>query len=646
MQLNIIDIAIIIIYLAASIVIGFWISKRASKDINSYFLGGNTIPWWFLGVSNASGMFDIAGTMLLVYWLAVYGMKSMWLPWLWPVFNQIFLMVYLSSWLRRSNVMTGAEWIKTRFGTDKGANLSHIVVVIFALIGVIGFLSYGFKGIGKFALAFLPPLVTNPETLLKYPQINANLYALILMGITTIYVVKGGMFSVVITEVLQYTILSISSIAIGIIAMYNVSPDMINSVIPDGWKNIFFGSTVDLNWTSVTAAASSKVHAFSDWIKTDGYSMFGLFFGMLLFKGIFVAAAGPAPNYDMQRVLSTRNPKEASKMSSLVNVVLNPTRYFMIAGLTVLALTNFNALYKSSITSPDFETILPEVMANYIPVGLLGFLMAGLLAAFMSNFAATVNAAPAYIVNDIYKRFINPNAHPKKYVRMSYITSILVVIVGIAVGFAIESINNVVLWITGALWGGYTASNVLKWYWWRFNGYGYFWGMVSGIAAAVLVPVLNQFHMIDFLVNWPLSSNLGMNAFPFIFILSILGCFLGTLLTPAENDKILMKFYKTVKPWGFWKPIREKVLLENPNFVPNRNFKRDMFNILVGMVWQITLMAAPVFLVLREYTSLITTVVIMIVTSAILKYTWWDKLSEMDGEEVAEIKPILEQEPA
>jgi SSS family solute:Na+ symporter len=646
MQLSIIDIGIIIIYLVTSIIIGFWISKRASKDINSYFLGGNTIPWWFLGVSNASGMFDIAGTMLLVYWLAVYGMKSMWLPWLWPVFNQIFLMVYLSSWLRRSNVMTGAEWIKTRFGTDKGANLSHIVVVVFALIGVIGFLSYGFKGIGKFALAFLPPLVTNPETLLKYPQINANLYALILMGITTIYVVKGGMFSVVITEVLQYTILSISSIAIGIIAMYHVSPDMINSVLPDGWKNIFFGATVDLNWSSVTSAAATKVHAFSEWIKTDGYSMFGLFFGMLLFKGIFVAAAGPAPNYDMQRILSTRNPKEASKMSSLVNVVLNPTRYFMIAGLTVLALANFDTLYKSSIVKPDFETILPEVMANYIPVGLLGFLMAGLLAAFMSNFAATVNAAPAYIVNDIYKRFINPNAHPKKYVRLSYITSIAVVIVGIAVGFAIESINNVVLWITGALWGGYTASNVLKWYWWRFNGYGYFWGMVSGIAAAVLVPVLNQFHMIDFLVNWPLSSNLGMNAFPFIFLLSIIGCYLGTLLTPAENDEILIKFYKTVKPWGFWKPIREKVLLANPKFVPNKNFRRDMFNVLVGMVWQITLMAAPVFLVLREYSSLIISVVIMIVTSAILKYTWWDKLSEMDEEVAAEIKPVLEQEPA
>jgi Na+/proline symporter len=141
--------------------------------------------------------------MLLVYWLALYGLKSVWIPWVWPVFNQIFLMVYISSWLRRSNVMTGAEWIRTRFGNGLGANLSHIVVVIFALVSVIGFLSYGFKGIGKFTTSFLPPLVSSVEMLAKHPQINENLYALILMAITTFYVVKGGMFSVVITEVIQ-----------------------------------------------------------------------------------------------------------------------------------------------------------------------------------------------------------------------------------------------------------------------------------------------------------------------------------------------------------------------------------------------------------------------------------------------------------
>jgi len=640
MNLHIVDVGIILLYLATTIFIGFYISKRASKNIHNYFLGGNKIPFWFLGVSDASGMFDIAGTMLIVYWLAVYGLKSMWIPWIWPVFNQIFLMVYLSPWLRRSNVMTGAEWMKTRFGTGRGATLSHFIVVIFAIISVIGFLSYGFKGVGKFAAAFLPALVTSPDTLAQYPQINANLYALILMAITTLYVVKGGMMSVVATEVVQYCILSVSAIAIGIIAMYHVSPEMINSVIPEGWKSMAFNWNLNLDWTTVQSSVATKVTAFNQWIENDGYSLFGLFFGMMLFKGLFVATAGPAPNYDMQRILSTRSPVEAAKMNSLVSVVLNPTRYFMAAGLAILALTSFDALYKTSITTPDFEAILPEVLAHYVPVGLLGLLMAGFIAAFMSNFAATVNAAPAYIVNDIYKRYINPNADPKKYVHISYIASVAVVVVGISTGFLVESINQIALWLVASLWGGYTAANVLKWYWWRFNGYGYFWGMVSGIATSLILLTLENLNLIPFLNDWPLPANPSMNSFPIIFFNSIVGCFIATLMTKPESDEVLMKFYCTVRPWGFWKPIYEKVIKADPQFVSNKNFKRDMSNVFVGIIWQITLMATPVFLVIREFTSLVICVGVLILTSIILKLNWWNKLEETYGERKSEIKIV------
>ena len=116
MKLHALDIAIIVGYFILVILIGLWVSRRGSKDMDSYFLGGKTLPWYLLGISDASGMFDITGTMLLVYWLFVYGLKSIWLPLLWPVFNQIFLMMFLSAWLRRSNVLTGAEWIQSRFG--------------------------------------------------------------------------------------------------------------------------------------------------------------------------------------------------------------------------------------------------------------------------------------------------------------------------------------------------------------------------------------------------------------------------------------------------------------------------------------------------------------------------------------------------
>ena len=156
MDLSWVDLTIIGLYLLATIFIGFFLKRKAQKNKKSYLLGGNSLPWYLLGLSNASGMFDISGTMWLVTLGFVYGLKSIWIPWLWPVFNQIFLMIYLSMWLRRSNVTTGAEWIQTRFGSGRGASLSHNIVVVYALISCLGFLAYGFIGLGKFMMIFIP----------------------------------------------------------------------------------------------------------------------------------------------------------------------------------------------------------------------------------------------------------------------------------------------------------------------------------------------------------------------------------------------------------------------------------------------------------------------------------------------------------
>lgn len=591
---------------------GYWVSHRASRDIKAYFLGGNVMPWYVLGVSNASGMFDISGTMLLVYWMFVYGLKSVWIPWLWPTFNQIFLMVFLSKWLRRSNVMTGAEWIQTRFGTGRGAQLSHIIVVVYAFVSIIGFFTYGFKGIGKFAQEFLPWNLT------------PNQYALILIAITTIYVIKGGMFSVVITEVIQFCILSVASFAVGIIAMAKVSPETLHKWVPAGWDNIFFGWRLDLDWSQLMPSATNK-------IAQDGYGLFGFFVLMLLFKGVFISAAGPAPNYDMQRILSAKNPREASMMSSWVNVVLTFPRYFLITGLTVLAVVFFSDAIRAQGTM-DFEMVLPMALDRFVPAGLLGFLIAGLLAAFMSNFAATVNAAPPYFVNDIYKRYINPNASPKTYVRLSYLSSLVVVIVGVAIGWYVSSVNDVVLWIVSGLWGGYTASNVLKWYWWRFNGYGYFWGMVTGISASLILPGALP-RIVDLSGVQALGINLDVAViFPAVLAIALIGCIAGTLLTKPEDDEILKSFYRRVRPWGFWGPVLAKVQQEDPSFKPNKDFWLDMWNVAVGMCWQIALVALPIYVVIKKVNAALITLAVVAATSIILKYTWYNHLRKEEEE--------------
>jgi len=606
MDLYSIDIVIIFAYLVITVVIGFWVSRRASKDLDSYFLGGKSLPWYILGISNASGQFDITGTMWLVYLCFVYGLKSVWIPWVWPTFNQIFLMVYVGMWLRRSNVLTGAEWIQTRFGRGTGANLAHISVVLFALINVIGMIAYAFKGIGKFAQILLPW------------GLNQNTYALIILTITTLYVVKGGMFSVVLTEVLQFTIMTIASIAVGVIAIYHVRPEMIDAVVPAGWQNLFFGWRLDLNWSGAFDMIQSS-------ITKDGFSLFTVIMMLMLFKGILASIAGPAPNYDMQRVLATRNPREASLMSATVNVVLYVPRYMLIAGLTILALgplrETLQGLWTTAIqegAQPDFEQILPVVIQSaIIPVGLTGLLLAGLLAAFMSTFAATVNAGPAYIVNDIYKRFINPGASNKVQVQMSYVTTVLVVAVGIVFGFLTETITEVTLWIVGGLYGGYVAANVLKWHWWRFNGFGFFWGMIIGTLGALVVPPIVK-HL------WPGTNTLY--AFPAIFLFSALGCFLGTLLTKPENEEILKNFYMTVRPWGFWKPIADKIKAEQPGFKPNTDCGRHWFNVIVGIIWQTSLVALPIYVVIQRPQGILGALLVLAATTAILKKSWFDHL--------------------
>jgi Na+/proline symporter len=396
--------------------------------------------------------------------------------------------------------------------------------------------------------------------------------------------------------------------------------------VPAGWDNIFFGWHLNLDWSTLLPAATEKV-------SQDGYGLFGFFVIMLLFKGIPISAAGPAPNYDMQRILSAKNPREASMMSAWVNIVLTPPRYFLVIGLTVLAAAFYGPNLRTMGTHMDFELVLPYALGRFVPVGLLGFLIAGLLAAFMSNFAATVNAAPPYFVNDIYKRFINPNAPQKTYVRLSYLASFAVVVIGVLIGWNVDSVNSVVVWIVSGLWGGYTASNVLKWYWWRFNGYGYFWGMVTGIASAVVMPKIVSF--VPFAQHLLATYSINMEVviiFPLVLGISLAGCLLGTLLTKPEDEAVLKDFYRRVRPWGFWGPVLEMVLAEDPGFKRNNDFSRDMFNIAVGIVWQIALVALPLYIVIQEFARAAFTAVVILGTSAILKFTWYDHLSVREVE--------------
>ncbi|MFA4921446.1 MAG: sodium:solute symporter, partial [Candidatus Neomarinimicrobiota bacterium] len=506
--------------------------------------------------------------------------------------------------LRRSNVTTGAEWIGTRFGTGRGAVLSHNIVVVFALISCLGFLAYGFIGLGKFMEIFIPWEVVSRYVPFEVPaKYVPHLYGIVFTAFSVFYTILGGMVSIVWADVIQYCIMGISAIMIGIIAMHALSFHPL--IVPEGWMNPFFGWKLNLDWSGIIAEVNSK-------IASDGYSLFSIFFMMMLFKGILVSAAGPAPNYDMQKILATRSPKEAALMSGFVSVILNPIRYIMITGFAVLGIIYYDRLDLIVGGRLDFEQILPSAINEFVPIGLTGLILAGLLAAFIGTFAGTLNAAQAYLVNDVYLKYIKPKATNRQVSRMNYLTGIVVVVISVLFGMFALDINSILQWIVSALWGSYIASNVLKWYWWRFNGHGYFWGMVSGIIPALIFPRI--------------FDTLDLYYFPLILLISIIGAIIGTYSAPPTEEEILKKFYKTVRPWGFWRPVHDKIVAEEPNFKKISRWTRDMVNVFTGIIWQTAIITIPIYFVLKKFYYAAICLVIILTTSFFLKKNWYDKM--------------------
>lgn len=603
-------------------------------------MGGKKLPWYMLGLSDASDMFDISGTMLLVSMAFLYGFKSVWIPWMWPVFNQVFLMVFLSKWLRRSNATTGAEWLGTRFGlSDKGVKQSHAVVVVFALMLCVGYMAYAFVGVGEFLEIFIPyesvkevfPFLDQhvdafqvgtpayETALYEAKDLTAKFYGVSICLVATFYSIVGGMHGIVLADFIKYMIMIVCSLFVGSIAMMHLADSgiAIKDMMPVGWDSPMFGWELGLEWQNILADAQVK-------LEKDGYKLFSAIVGMMFFSGVLKSLAGPAPNYDCQKILSTKSPEEASKMSGFISIILLPIRYFMTMGLCILGILYFKDLTLGQTADGiNFESIMPAVINKYLPVGLVGLVLAGFLGAFMSNFSGTLNAGQAYLVNDIYLKFIKPDADRKKIITMSYLSGTVMVILGVGLGLLIKDVNMIFNIITAGLYGGFVCANVLKWYWWRFNANGFFWGMLAGIIASAIPPALSVSGVTDYF-----DGTRMLYYFPVFIIIQFVACVAGSYAAPPTNQGTLIDFYKTVRPWGFWKPIKEAAQAQDPTIVENKNFGINMANVAMGITGQILLTLLPMYFILSKWTGFAIVLVLMMVIVLIMKRTWWNRLTD------------------
>ena len=583
--MNSIDAAIVVLYFAIMIGLGFWYQRAAAKNLESYFLGGKRIHWLALAMSGSVSNFDITGTMWIVALLTLFGMKSMWNHWMWGFLMGAFFLAFMGKWIRRSGVMTGAEWMVTRFGDGRDGKAARGAYALMAVVTMVGFVGYAFQGIGKFAAV--------------YVDMDPTVCAIGIFVATTTYVMLGGLYSVVITDVIQTIILTLAAIVIMGVAYAHVTPEAIANTLPADW------SSLAPVWQLDRAQAEKLVGT--------GYEVYAAFGPLLIvwvIKGFMLNLGGPAQMYDFQRFLAARDPRDAAKVGASWSVFL-VVRWGMAMGIALLAIVGINEV-------SDPEQVMPTVLQNYLPVGIRGVVIAGLLAAFMSTFSSTVNSGASYIIRDLWQPFVRPHASDRHLIQASYVATIGIVATGTVVGLKAGSIREVYDWIMGALGAAFVVPNVLRWFWWRLNGTGYAIGTVAGLIAS-------------FVVWWVPEWSPLYIAFPLVSVVSLVATFAGTWLTKPTEEEILLDFYRNIRPFGFWGAIRTKVVPTlSPSQLRGEGVGIAVVNTLLGLIAISSAYLAPMYLVSHNHSEAAAYSGLAVVAMVVLKYTWYDNLPEAE----------------
>ncbi len=600
MNLSVLDQIIVVLYLAAIMGIGFAMKRKAAKGMSSYFLGGRQLPWWALAMSGSSSYFDITGTMWIVSTFILLGLKGMWVHWLWGFPITAFYLAYMGRWIRSSGAMTGAEWMKTRFGDGKGGDIARLSYTLFAILTITALLGYGAIGMGKFGSIFLP--------------FSPFVCAVLILGVTGLYVVAGGFHGIVRVEILQTIVLSAGAIVFAIIGFMHFDAERFHALVPASW----FSIQPVMHIPELANATVGKEYAF-----------FGALTAVWVLKGFLLCLSGPEQLYDFQRFLAAKDERDASKLGALWGAI-HTVRWCFAMAIAVMAIMGIGNAVLDEKLRADPETALPLIIGSMLPVGLVGFMLAALLSGFLATFSSTVNGGAAYLVKDVYQRYINPQADDKTLIKASYISSSLLIISGIIISYFGSSIDAAFTWIFGTLAAGILPPNVLRWYWWRLNGYGYAAGVFGGMALS-----LGQI-VYDSVSGAPLPLYIG---FPVIALASTVVTIAASLLSEPTNLETLKNFYSKVQPWGFWAPAKTAILKEEPQFRRRISFALEAFNTIVSMVAITCLYVSMLYLVLNQLAVGFGLVSVTLVCCVVLYFSWYKTLpppgppiGEDDGE--------------
>ncbi len=494
----------VIWYFVVALSVGIYYSRRATRSMADFFLSGRVLPWWVVGTSMVATTFSSDTPLTVSGFVAKYGIAQNWIWWAFVLNGVMTVFFYARLW-RRTGLLTDVEFAELRYGGKPAAFLRGFRALYFGVLMnalIIGWVSLAMTKI----LSVVAPGWTKGEALL------------VSMTVVVVYSILAGFWGVVSTDLLQFAMAMVGAIALAIMTISHIG---------------------GIRMLKVNLALAGKAHLLQILPPTPQIPL--LFFVVYLLVQWWAAwYPGSEPGgggYIAQRILASRDERNATLATLWFNIAhyaIRPWPWILV-GLCIPLLFPF---------LKDTEKGYPMAMMQFLPLGLRGLMLASFFAALMSTLDTHFNWGASYLVNDFYKRFVNPQAPPRHYVAISQAIILFLAIVSAGVAMWLKTMKQA--WeLIIALGAGTGSVYLLRWFWWRINA----WSEISAMAASFVTAVT---------LTYVLKGDAFWAHRVLITVAVTTFCWLVvTLATKPESEEVLTNFYRKVRPAGAWGPIRK-----------------------------------------------------------------------------------------
>ena len=583
MQLSTIDLSIIIFFLLLSLTIGVWVSRRAGKNTSEFFLSGRSMPWWLLGMSMVATTFSTDTPNLVTDLVRQDGVSGNWVWWAFLLTGMLTVFIYARLW-RKSGVHTDIEFYELRYSGKGAAFLRGFRAIYLGLVFnvmIMASVTLAAIKIGEVLFGVSPEVVIS-----------------IAAVVTLLFSTLGGFRGVILTDFILFFTAMIGSFAAAAYALNLPEVNGLSNLVnhPAVRDHIaLFPSPTDREQLIMILVIPLAVQWWSAW---------------------YPGAEPGGGGYIAQRMLAARNEKHAMGATLFFNIAhyaLRPWPWIIVALCSLIVYPDIASIQEAfpAISEDKLgEDLAYPAMLIFLPAGLLGLVIASLIAAYMSTISTHLNWGASYIVYDFYKRFVKPDATEKHLVLAGRITTILMMVLA---GFLALGLRNAVqIFRFIILFGAGTGLIfILRWFWWRINA----WSEIVAMIASGIIAIAMQ-------SEW-LSGRLpGWAEFPVVVLLTTLIWITATIVTRPTDTEKLKKFYNKVKPGGpGWKRIRKEMdeadLDEGSWSVPN-----GILAMLAGTLCVYGFLLGTGYLIYAEYFQGVVLTGIGIVSAFILTRLW------------------------